>query len=98
MIYASPGPGPIFREIALRLHAEGSRAWAADPPAGWTPRLGPSADIRVSAIDARDARWTLDGQALPARDMAFFWKPVPGEHVIEVEAGSGRDQVRFSVR
>ena len=26
---------PIFREIALRLHALGSRPWKAEPPAGW---------------------------------------------------------------
>ena len=27
---------PIFREIALRLHAEGSRPWNAEPPEMWT--------------------------------------------------------------
>jgi len=63
------------------------------------PRLGPSADIRVSALDVGvNARWSLDGRTLPARDASFFWTPVPGEHVIAVEAPSGSDQVRFSVR
>lgn len=178
--------GPIFRDIALRLHAEGSRPWAAEPGSGWTkrtvcalsgerpgdacagtvedwftdqqwasrpfctfhawnggrpkviwpsaysewagmqgledvspaasqgpritspvngsvyyldPRLGGSADLRVSAVDAgHDARWFLDGQRVPARDASFLWTPVPGEHWIEIEAPSGRDQVRFSVR
>ena len=178
--------GPIFREIALRLHAEGSGPWAAETPPGWTkrgvcalsgqrpgdacagtveewftgpqwancpfctfhtwvggrpkiiwpsvyrewaelerlddaaptasgrpritspmngcvyyldPRLGGSADLRVSAVDAGDqARWFLDGQTMAARDASFMWTPVPGEHVIEIEALSGRDQVRFSVR
>jgi penicillin-binding protein 1C len=178
--------GPIFREIALRLHAEGSRPWADQPPRGWTmrtvcalsgdrpgdacagtvlewftdqqwakrpvctfhawvgghpkiiwssvyrewaerqgledaspaalqgpritspvngsvyyldPRLGGSADIQVSAVDAGgNARWSLDGQRMPPREASFLWAPVPGEHWIEIEAPSGRDQVRFSVR
>jgi len=63
------------------------------------PRLGGSADLRVSAVDAgHDARWFLDGQRVRARDASFLWAPVPGEHLIEIEAPSGRDQVRFSVR
>ncbi|HET9233831.1 MAG TPA: penicillin-binding transpeptidase domain-containing protein, partial [Candidatus Eisenbacteria bacterium] len=178
--------GPIFREVALRLHALGSRPWRAESPEGWErhavcalsgekpsdacagtveewfteaqwrlrrpcvfhawvdarpcvvwpaayrewaeaqgfesrgsdqsqgpritspvngsvyyvdPRLGPSADIRVSAVLAEGgAQWRLDGFMMPAREATFMWTPVPGEHVVEIESPSGRDQVCFSVR
>jgi membrane carboxypeptidase/penicillin-binding protein PbpC len=66
------------------------------------PSLGDAAAIRVGAINAGSrANWTLDGRRIEtgmAEGDSFLLPPVPGEHVLEIEAPGGSDRVRFSVR
>jgi penicillin-binding protein 1C len=63
------------------------------------PRLGEAAGIRVAALNAGvDARWSMDGSAIAMPGGDFYWRPVPGDHVVEVATPAGRDVVRFSVR
>jgi penicillin-binding protein 1C len=65
------------------------------------PRLAQDGGIRFAAqVPEPSAGWILDGRRLVPPDPggALFWRPEPGEHVLELVSSRGRDRVRFTVR